>query len=151
MNCSNGISMVVYISFNYIHVFSWCISLEGKKIWSGTNKKNIESHHEECLQKNVYCLWSNHYYVSLFYLQNHVYYTTNEYILITLYFYVYRWNMKRCNAKLKPINKTIKITQVQVMKILGMQATRAIVVVWVMNDDHRNWMLQYFGMFVCEN
>jgi hypothetical protein len=42
-----------------------------------------------------------------------VYYTINVDILITLHFYICRWNMKRKNKEFKPINKECPITQVQ--------------------------------------
>ena len=92
-----------------------------------------------------------------FYFHIHVYYTKIEDLLITLYFYVCRWNKKRCNIKLNLINKTFQITQVQynvqVMKIWDVQVAWAMTVVRMMNDDHRNWMSQvvYLGIFVCEN
>ena len=59
-------------------------------------------------------------------------------ILVTLYFYTCRWNMKIWN-KMKSIKKTFQITQEQYpmksLKRRGMEEAQVTTIVQAMNDD----------------
>ena len=69
------------------------------------------------------------------------------YTLITIYFYVCRWKVKK-KEKINTVNKTfLKMTQV-------MEVALAVIKVQAKNDDHYLWMSKqgvvFFKIFVCE-
>ena len=73
---------------------------------------------------------------------------TNVDILITLYFYVCRWKLKKTKT-INAINKTfLQITQV-------MEVARVVTTVPTKNDDQYIWIsmqdIVFFEIFVCEN
>ena len=72
---------------------------------------------------------------------------TNVYTIITVYFYVCRWKVKK-KKTINILNKTfLKITQV-------MEVAPVVTTVQAKNDDHYVWISKqgvvFFEIFVCE-
>ena len=134
----------------------WGIKLAGNKVWNCANKWNLERWHATWFWKNVYSSWSNCCYGTSFLFDLHwcillniaiFIILTNVYTLITVYFYVCRWKVKK-KKTINSMNRTfLKITQV-------MEVARAVTTVQAKNDDHYVWISKqgvvFFEIFVCE-
>ena len=133
----------------------WGIKLAGNKVWNYANKWIVERWNEIWFWNNVYISWVNSCYGTfLFYLHRCILFNipifiilTNVDTLITLYFNVCRWNLKKKNT-INTMNKTfLQITQV-------IEVAQAVTVVPVKNDDQYFWIskqdIVFFEIFVCE-
>ena len=133
----------------------WGIKL-AKKVWNCANRWNLERWHVTWFWKNVYSLWVNYcngmpflfdlHWCVLFNIEIFII-LTNVYTLISVYFYVCRWKVKK-KKTINTVNKTfLKITQV-------MEVALAVTSVPVKNDDHYVWISKqgvvFFVIFVCE-
>ena len=116
----------------------WGIKIEGKKVWNYANRWNLERWHGTWFWKNVYSLWVNccngmsflfdlHWCI-LFNIAIFII-LTNVYTLISVYFYVCRWKVKK-KKTINTVNKTfLKITQV-------MEVALVVIAIQAKNDDH---------------
>ena len=134
----------------------WGIKLTGNKVWNCANKRNNEIWHEIWLWKNVYSSWVNFCYGTSFLFNLHwcilfniivFIILTNVYTLITIYFYVCRWKVKKKKI-INTVNKTfLKIIQV-------MEVARVVTTMPVKNDDQYVWIskqgILFFEIFVFE-
>ena len=133
----------------------WGIKIAGIKVWNCANKWFVERWHEIWFWKNVYSSWVNSCYGTfLFYLHWCILFNiaifiilTNVYTLITVYFYVCRWNLK----KKKTIN-TMNKKFLQITQVMGV--AREMTSVSSKNDDRCVWIskqgIVFFEIFVCE-
>ena len=134
----------------------WGIKLAGNKVWNCANRWNLERWHVTWFWKNVYSLWVNCCIGTSFLFDLHwcilfniaiFIILTNVYTLISVYFYVCRWKVKK-KKTINTVNKTfLKITQV-------MEVALAVTTVQAKNDDHYVWIskqgIVFFEIFVCE-
>ena len=133
----------------------WGIELAGNKVWNCANKWIVERWHEIWFWKNVYSSWVNSCYGTfLFDLHWCILFNIaifiiliNRYTLITLYFYVCRWNLKKKLKTINTMNKTFfQITQV-------VEVARAVTSVPTKNDDQYVWIskqgIVFFEIFAC--
>ena len=128
----------------------------GNNVWNCVNRWHFERWYGTWFWKNVYSLWANCCIgtSSLFDLHWCILFNIEIFIiimnvdtLITLYFYVCRWNLK----KKKTINimnkKFLQITQV-------MEVARVVTTVLAKNDDQyfsiSKQGVVFFEIFVCE-
>ena len=133
------------------------IKLVGNKVWNCANRWNLEIWHTTWFWKNVYsssvnccCGTSFLFYLHWCILFNIAIFIilTNVYTLITVYFYVYRWKVKKIKKTINTVNKKfLKITQ-------AMEVALAVTTVQAKNDDHYVWISKqgvvFFEIFVCE-
>ena len=119
----------------------WGIKLVGNKVWNCANKRIVEKRHEIWFWKNVYSSWVNSCYGTFIFdlhwciLFNIAIFIilANVYSLITLYFYVCRWNLKK-KKKIIIMNKTfLQINQVK-------EVAQAVSAVLAKNDDQYVWI-----------
>ena len=135
----------------------WGIKLAGNKVWSCANKLIVEGWHEIWFWKNVYSSWVNFCYGTSFLFDLHwcnilfnisiFIILTNVYTLITVYFYVCRWKVKKKKAINTMNKKFLKITQV-------IEVARVVTTVQEKNDAHYVWIsnqgVVFFEIFFCE-
>ena len=134
----------------------WGIKLAGNKVWNCANRWNLERWHTTWFWNNVYSSWVNCCYDTSYIFNLHwcilfniaiFIILTNVYTLITIYFYVCRWKVKK-KKTINTVDKTfLKITQV-------MEVDLVVATIQVKNDDHYVWILKqvvlFFKIFVCE-
>ena len=133
----------------------WGIKLTRNKVWSCAKRWNLERWHGTWFWKNIYSLWVNFCYDTSFLFNLHwcilfniaiFIILTNVYTLISVYFHVCRWKVKK-KKTINTANKTfLKITQV-------MEVALAMTAVQAKNDDHYVWISKkvlYFLKYVCE-
>ena len=115
----------------------WGIKLAWNKVWNCANKWIVERWHEIWFWKNVYSSRVNSCYGTfLFDLHWCILFNiaifiilTNVYTLISVYFYVCRWKVKK-KKTIHAVNTTfLKITQV-------MEVGLTVTAVQAKNDDH---------------
>ena len=134
----------------------WGIKLAGNKVWNCSNRWNLEIWHDTWFWKNVYSSWVNCCYGTSFLFDLHwcilfniaiFIILTNVYTLITVYFYVYRWKLKKKKTINTMNKKFLQITQV-------MEVARAVTSVPTKNDGQYVWIstqgIVIFEIFVCE-
>ena len=127
----------------------WGIKLVGNKVWNCTNTWKFERWHVTWFWKNVYSLWVNYFNGTPFFSDLHWFMLfniaifiilTNVYTLISVYFYVCRWKVKK-KKTINAMNKTfLKITQV-------MEVALVVTVVQANNDDHYVWISKQGVLF----
>ena len=113
---------IIYITkkiFYINYMILWGIKLAGNKVWNCANRWNFERWHGTWFWKNVYSSWVNFCYGTSFLFDLHwcilfniaiLIILTNIYTLITVYFYVCRWKVKK-KKPINTVNKTfVKIT-----------------------------------------
>ena len=129
----------------------------GNKVWNCANRWNLEIWHGTWFWKNVYSLWVHCCYCTSFIFDLHWCILFNIAIfiilnnvdtLITLFFYVFRWNLKK-KKTINIMNKTfLQITQV-------MQVARAVTTIPMKNDDQYVWIskkgIVFFEIFVVKS
>ena len=117
---------------------------------------NLEIWNVTWFWKNVYSLWVNCCNGTSFLFDLHwcilfniaiFIILTNVYTIITIYFYVFRWKVKK-NKTINTVKKTFpKITQV-------MEVAQVVTIVQAKNDGHCVWIskqgIVFFEIFVYE-